>query len=55
MLAYLFVMWSALFAANWVFNGLLVAVIVGAALIVGTLGLAHARRRLVARRNRDAR
>jgi membrane protein YdbS with pleckstrin-like domain len=40
--AYVLMTWTALFAANWVFNGVLVAVIVGAALIVVTLGIWHA-------------
>jgi Flp pilus assembly protein TadB len=52
---FVFAGWAALFAANWVFKGLLVAAVVGVALIVATLGLWHTRRRLVARRDNGAR
>jgi Flp pilus assembly protein TadB len=52
---FVFAGWAALFAANWVFHGLLVAALVGVALIVATLGLWHVRRRFGPRRDNDAR
>ena len=43
--------WTALFVLNLVFNGLLVAVIVGAAVMLLWLGLIYLRRRNVRRRD----
>lgn len=54
LLGFVFVTWAAFFVANWVFNGLLVAVVVGVTLIAAALALWHIRRRLLARRDSDS-